>query len=213
MSKCRKKEYSTVPQCPVWVYPSTTSLYVYAPGFFNQNSRVSKTKSSQNNQINLQCTFKTHPGYAEDVADSCGGTLVSDIFLKRVDFQLKIMSKMVRHWILLRLHHTLNCGYFWPGLPPWGHTLREPGSNFIELLSAQICLAWSFFFDKNRITNQISICCRLYCYWYSAVVCLTWQSRGNLVGNPVPHTGANYGARLTGFCFRFVYSLNEFRNV
>ena len=161
MSKCRKKEYSTVPQCPVWVYPSTTSLYVYAPGFFNQNSRVSKTKSSQNNQINLQCTFKTHPGYAEDVADSCGGTLVSDIFLKRVDFQLKIMSKMVRHWILLRLHHTLNCGYFWPGLPPWGHTLREPGSNFIELLSAQICLAWSFFLDKNRITNQISICCRL----------------------------------------------------
>ena len=36
-----------------------------------------------------------------------------------------------------------------------------PGLNFIELLSTTICLAWNFFLDKNRITNQISICCIL----------------------------------------------------
>ena len=33
-----------------------------------------------------------------------------------------------------------------------------PGSNYIELLSKTICLAWNFFHDdKNRITNQTSI--------------------------------------------------------
>ena len=32
-----------------------------------------------------------------------------------------------------------------------------PGPNFIELRT-KICLAWNFFFDKTRITNQISIC-------------------------------------------------------
>ena len=36
-----------------------------------------------------------------------------------------------------------------------------PGPNFIELLSTKICLAWNIFADKNRITNQISICCIL----------------------------------------------------
>ena len=35
-----------------------------------------------------------------------------------------------------------------------------PEPNFIELLSSQICLAWNFFLDKNRI-NRISICCIL----------------------------------------------------
>ena len=34
----------------------------------------------------------------------------------------------------------------------------DSGPNFIELLSTKICLAWHFFLDKNRITNQISIC-------------------------------------------------------
>ena len=37
----------------------------------------------------------------------------------------------------------------------------SPGSIFIELLSTQICLAWNFFLDKNRITNKFSICCIL----------------------------------------------------
>ena len=37
----------------------------------------------------------------------------------------------------------------------------EPGPNFIELLSTQICLALNFFLDKNRITNQMFICCIL----------------------------------------------------
>ena len=41
-----------------------------------------------------------------------------------------------------------------------GHDLCCPGQNFIELLSTKICLAWNFFLDKNRITNQISTC------WY-----------------------------------------------
>ena len=36
-----------------------------------------------------------------------------------------------------------------------------PWADFIELLSTTICLAWNFFLDKNRITNQISICCIL----------------------------------------------------
>ena len=31
----------------------------------------------------------------------------------------------------------------------------------MELLSTKICLAWNFFLDKNRITNQISIGCIL----------------------------------------------------
>ena len=33
--------------------------------------------------------------------------------------------------------------------------------NFIELLSTKICSALNFFLDKNRITNQIPICCIL----------------------------------------------------
>ena len=41
------------------------------------------------------------------------------------------------------------------------YALRTSGPNFIELLNTQICLAWNFFRDKNRITNQISICCML----------------------------------------------------
>ena len=36
---------------------------------------------------------------------------------------------------------------------------RKAGPNFIELLSIKICLALNFFLLKNRITNQISICC------------------------------------------------------
>ena len=31
----------------------------------------------------------------------------------------------------------------------------------IELLSTTICLAQNFYLDKNRITNQISVCCIL----------------------------------------------------
>ena len=31
----------------------------------------------------------------------------------------------------------------------------------MELLSKNICLAWTLFLDENRITNQISICCIL----------------------------------------------------
>ena len=34
-------------------------------------------------------------------------------------------------------------------------------SNFIELLSTKICLAWNFFLDKNRTINKIYICCIL----------------------------------------------------
>ena len=33
----------------------------------------------------------------------------------------------------------------------------SPGPDFIELLSTKTCLAWHFFLDKNRITNNISI--------------------------------------------------------
>ena len=33
--------------------------------------------------------------------------------------------------------------------------------NLIELLSTKICLAWNYFLDKNRITNQTSIWCIL----------------------------------------------------
>ena len=36
-----------------------------------------------------------------------------------------------------------------------------PGPNFKELLSTKTCLAWYFFLSKNRITNQMSICCIL----------------------------------------------------
>ena len=51
----------------------------------------------------------------------------------------------------------------------WAHILLYPlaevkeskGPNFIELLSTKNCLAWNFFLDKIRITNQISICCIL----------------------------------------------------
>ena len=57
------------------------------------------------------------------------------------------------------------------------HT-RAQGCNFVELLSAKICWAWNFLLDKNRITNPI-------CYWYSAVVCFSWKSHGNLFGNLV----------------------------
>ena len=32
---------------------------------------------------------------------------------------------------------------------------------YIELLSTTVCLAWHFFLDKNRITNQIFFCCIL----------------------------------------------------
>ena len=57
-----------------------------------------------------------------------------------------------------------------------------PGPNFIELLSTQMCLAWNFFL---RVTNQISTYCILLVTGYSAVVCLSWKSRGNLLGNLV----------------------------
>ena len=60
-----------------------------------------------------------------------------------------------------------------------------PGPNFIELLSTQICLAWSFFLDKNRITTQIANCCTLLVTGIQTVVCLSWISRGSLAGNPV----------------------------
>ena len=33
--------------------------------------------------------------------------------------------------------------------------------NYIELLSTKMCLAWNFFLDKNKITNQIFMCCIL----------------------------------------------------
>ena len=59
----------------------------------------------------------------------------------------------------------------------WFIDLLKTGPNLIELLSTTICLAWSFFLDNNRITNQISICCILLVTWYSAVVCLSWNSR------------------------------------
>ena len=36
-----------------------------------------------------------------------------------------------------------------------------PGPNFIELLSTQICLAWNFFLDKNRITKQSHVIFRI----------------------------------------------------
>ena len=41
------------------------------------------------------------------------------------------------------------------------HGMLISGPNFIELLSTKICLAWNFFLGKNRVTNQISICCIL----------------------------------------------------
>ena len=45
---------------------------------------------------------------------------------------------------------------------PKGIMIFEPEPNFIELLSTKICLSWNFFLiDKNRITNQIFICCIL----------------------------------------------------
>ena len=39
--------------------------------------------------------------------------------------------------------------------------MQWSGPNFIELLSTKVCLAWHFFLDKNRITNQFSVCCIL----------------------------------------------------
>ena len=65
------------------------------------------------------------------------------------------------------------------------HWIIKSGPNFIELLSTKICLAWNFFLDKNRIANQISICCMLLSHWYTAAVCLPWKSSGNSVGIPV----------------------------
>ena len=51
--------------------------------------------------------------------------------------------------------------WFSAQLPPLWRIWTSPEPNFIELLSTQICLAWSFSLDKNRITNQISIFCIL----------------------------------------------------
>ena len=43
----------------------------------------------------------------------------------------------------------------------------------------------NFFLDKNTITNQISILLHKLLVADSAVVCLSWKSRGNLAGIPV----------------------------
>ena len=37
----------------------------------------------------------------------------------------------------------------------------RPGPNFIKPVSTKNCLAWNFCLDKNKITNQILICCIL----------------------------------------------------
>ena len=62
------------------------------------------------------------------------------------------------------------------GTSRWGLHLKtldsigkcwRPGPNFIELLSTTICLAWNFFLDENRITNQIST-------WFSGWANNSW---------------------------------------
>ena len=59
-----------------------------------------------------------------------------------------------------------------------------PWPNFIKLLSTKMCLAWNFFLDKYRITNQFSICCILLVTVIFSC-CSSWKSHGNLVSNPV----------------------------
>ena len=52
----------------------------------------------------------------------------------------------------------------WYSVCWWQDCLKArviPGPNFRELLSTKICLAWNFFLHKNRITKQISNCCKL----------------------------------------------------
>ena len=39
--------------------------------------------------------------------------------------------------------------------------LLPSGPNFIKPESTKICLVWNFFSDKNKITNQILVCCIL----------------------------------------------------
>ena len=47
----------------------------------------------------------------------------------------------------------------WCWLVQW--VFSRPGPDFIELQSTKSYLAWNFFVNKNRITNEISICCIL----------------------------------------------------
>ena len=58
-------------------------------------------------------------------------------------------------------------------------------TNFIQLLSTKICLAWNFFFETKQDYQPNFYLLFIACYWYSAVVCLSWVSHGNLVGSPV----------------------------
>ena len=60
----------------------------------------------------------------------------------------------------------------------------HPGPNFIELLSTNIFLAWHFqWYKQDNHPNFYLL--HIACYWYSAFVCLSWKSCGNLVGNPI----------------------------
>ena len=63
--------------------------------------------------------------------------------------------------------------------------LQWPGPNFIEMLSTKICLAWNFFLDKNRITNQISMWFFRICKQQLSTSKTQYARNGNLVGNPV----------------------------
>ena len=109
-------------------------------------------------------------------------------------------------WLPKDPHH----GHTWIQRHQWQAWLECLGPNFIELLSTQICLAWNFSLDKNRITNQISIGCILLdtgiiesvltLCWYSAVVC--WKSKISceiLVGNPVFIIKKNFHAKHSIF--------------
>ena len=72
----------------------------------------------------------------------------------------------------------------------------KQGPNFIKHVSTQICLAWNFFLDKKQDYHPNFICSHIACYWHSAVVCLSWKSHENLVGNPTGFMKLGQGVQI-----------------
>ena len=55
-------------------------------------------------------------------------------------------------------------------------------SNFIKLLSTKICLIFPWWKQDYQPNFHLL---HTACYWYSAVVCLSWKPREHLAGNAV----------------------------
>ena len=73
-------------------------------------------------------------------------------------------------WIILHIQSTLTSYYedrFIKSRVSQGNLKERSWPIFIKPVSTKMCLAWNFFLDKNRITNQIST-------WFSGKASNNW---------------------------------------